>query len=1396
MENNIDKNLPVLAGSGGGKSGGNQRAPVEAPDSLRSIELAKVLDIVSEGEIVGFADAANPLSCVFFNYTPLANADGSLNFKNVQIESRVGTMTQDYIPGFEAVENEIGINVELRSDAPWVRAISNPELTAARVTLSVQALSKANTSNGDVTGYYIGFKIELKVGSGSYTDVIYSAFSGKSTSPYSRSYRIELPPSATGWTIRITRFTPNANSATIQDITRIDSYTEIADVKLRYPMTALVGVVIDAEQFSSIPTRTYRLKGRIIKVPTNYNPVTRVYTGIWDGTFQLRYSNNPAWVFYDLVMNDRYGLGHMITADQVDRYALYKIGRYCDEMVPDGKGGTEPRFTCNIFFQQQNDALRVLLDLASVFRGILYAANGAIAANADMPEDDHALYTPSNVIDGLFTYSGTSRKVRHTVALVSWNDMEDFGRPKIEYVDDPSGIARYGIQPTDVLAVGCTSRGQARRLGKYMLATERYETDSVVFSVGLDGLVPAPGKIIAISDPLRAGKRTGGRVRSATINTVTLDRLPEMNPGDTIYITKPDATVESREVLSIAGETVTVTANFSAIPIPHSVWAVETVMVGGGELHLQRYRVISVEENRDNNAIAYTIAAIQHVEGKFDYVDLDTDFEEPPISDIPPKVIFPPTGIAFSQRDVADHHTSNRTVTVSWNPSLFAVKYLVRWRHNNGSWQDLGETASCLLDISNVPIGAMEVQIIAVSSVGLQSEPAYEGPYYVDQSETPPQIINGINSFGDELLSNGSFEQMTMNGGAPATTDGAWMADGWCITEVFGTNNPIAQIESAGAPFARTGPNSLLLMNQTDKPVSPGFTYTVVTTWQKVNVTPSEKFVLLFGAREDFANPIPAGIQAWMFVGMRFFDAAGNFVDNRPEYYVSTSSARSPMGLDSMNAASNRKSWVITVPAGAVTGRPAVWLLFNNTTGAPINLPFAVLHFRVDDVSIKRVSVTGSSPNMLVNTEFSRRIAGWGNPGSIVTADDTRRMQYTPANDTVYHFPYQDITYGVTAGAQYSASVEIAAGGISGNAYAQMEIGFFNAGYTNFTAVQSEIVNLTNLPVSGRKRLEVIGAVAPPNTAIVRFLIVFRGPGTWQFLKPKLERSLIPTAYMPGADSEWGNELVDRGSRRLLGGPRNVPVSQTMGFGAVRTTAALTANSSGQISVNAHSVDLNGEVVSYSAVSNAITGVPVGQTRVIYCFDPYADGGVQTWYAANTVLAAQQAGEGVVIAGQIAIPSTGTGTGGQGGDGNPGDWCVDIDTVLPDGRLMRHLQVGDQVQCVDVLTNRTYMAPLLSMDEGEELCYRITTQSGCSIIQSRTTPMDMADGTICHTPNLKHRDVLTMIENEGSGFWEEIVSVEPVGIRRVLKPNFGNRMFFAGEHRDFCIATHNANQKP
>ncbi|WP_454710943.1 host specificity protein J [Cupriavidus nantongensis] len=727
----------IIGYGGGGKGGGGGHTPTESPDSLHSIAYARVLDLVSEGEIGGLV---NGLQSIFLDGTPLVNQDGTANFQNVSVDPRVGTQDQDYIPGFPAVESETAVGVPLTSAQPWVRAVANTQLSAVRIRLSVPALSQANTSNGDITGYRIEYAIDVATDGGAYQQVLASAFDGKTTNKYERSHRVNLPAAASGWSVRVRRLTANAGSNTISDTTIVESIAEVIDAKLRYPNSALIGLQIDARQFSNIPTRSYDLRGRLIRVPSNYDPATRTYTGVWDGTFKVAWTDNPAWIFYDLVLHARYGLGHRVNAAMVDKWSLYQVGQYCDQLVPDGKGGQEPRFTCNVYLQSRADAYKVLQDLASIFRGMAYWAAGNVVAVADMPTDPVYTFTAANVVDGKFAYAGSAMRARKTVALVSWNDPADFYRAKVEYVEDQDGIARYGIQQTEVSAFGCTSQGQANRAGQWILLTSRLETETVTFRVGLDAALVAPGSIIRVADPARAGRRIGGRVRAANGQTVTLDKVDQAANGDTLTVILPSGVAQTRTISAVAGNNVTVSGAWSEPIQPEAIWAVESAT-----LKAQLFRIVSVVEA---DGLACEITALRHEPGKYAAIDTGTRIEPRPVTVIPPSVQPPPANVGFSTFSVIEQGIASTTAVINWDAADKAIAYEVDWRRDNGEWVRAGRTGSLSIEVKGIYAGTYVARVRAINALGVASIPVYSAETMLQGKTTPPPTVTSLIATG------------------------------------------------------------------------------------------------------------------------------------------------------------------------------------------------------------------------------------------------------------------------------------------------------------------------------------------------------------------------------------------------------------------------------------------------------------------------------------------------------------------------------------------------------------------------------------------------------------------------------------------------------------------------
>jgi predicted phage tail protein len=573
--------------------------------------------------------------------------------------------------------------------------------------------------------------------------VLSSAFDGKTTSLYERSHRIELPRATTGWLVRVRRITPNAHSSLIADTVNIEAITEVIDRKLRYPMTALVGMTFDARSFSQVPVRSYHVRGLIVRVPSNYDPETRTYSGAWDGTFKPAWTNNPAWIFYDLLLNDRYGLGKTVDASMIDKWGLYEIARYCDVIVSDGRGGVEPRFTCNCVIQSAADAYKVLQDIASVFRGISYWGPGAVVASADMPSDPVYVYTAANVIDGAFRYVGSERKTRYTVALVSYNDPSNQYKQAVEYVPDDDGIARYGVIKTQVTAFGCTSQAQAHRLGRWLLLTSRYESGTVSFKVGMDGVLVGPGQVIAIADPRKAGRRIGGRIRAVAGNVVTLDKAPTVAPGDRFTAILPSGVAQYRAVKSVDGDVLTLVDRFDADPVPGAVWMLENA-----EVAAQLYRVVSVQEGDDDGLLEYTVTATMHEPGKYAAIDDGAQIQQRPVTVVPPSVQAPPTNVRVTTYSAVDQGISKTTMVIAWDAADNSVTYLPEWRKDNGEWVSVPRTGGLQVEVPGIYQGRYVARVRAQNVMGVTSLPAISAETQLKGKTTPPPAVASLKAAG------------------------------------------------------------------------------------------------------------------------------------------------------------------------------------------------------------------------------------------------------------------------------------------------------------------------------------------------------------------------------------------------------------------------------------------------------------------------------------------------------------------------------------------------------------------------------------------------------------------------------------------------------------------------
>lgn len=689
--------------------GGSGHTPVESPDSIQSMAIAKILLALGEGEWAGGLDGTN----IYLDGTPLTNEDGSSNFEGVNWEFRPGTQSQEYIKGVPAVENEITIGTELKSSAPWVRAVNNTQLSAVRLRFGWPALQQQK-HNGDVNGYKIEYAIDVATDGGAYLEVLKSAVDGKTTTLYERSHRIDLPTATTGWQLRVRRLTANANSGRIADTMNVEAYTEVIDAKLRYPNTALLYVEFNAKQFQNIPKVTCRPKMMIVRVPDNYDPVTRQYSGVWTGGFKWAWTDNPAWVFYDILISDRYGLGQRIDSTQVDESELYRIAQYCDQLVPDGRGGDgmEPRFKCDVYIQSREDAWTVLTDFAAIFRGMTCYGQNQIVTLADMPRDLDYTYTRANVINGKFAYSASSERTRYTTAMVGWSDPANHYADAVESVFENALVRRYGVNQTEITAIGCTRQSEANRRGRWALLSNSQDR-TVEFSVGLDGLIPFPGHIIGVADQMLSGRIMGGRISSAEGRNVRLDREPDIKSGDRLIVNLPSGISQARTVQSVNGRLVTVTTSYSETPQAESVWAVDA-----DELAVQLYRVVSVADNNDNT---YTIVGAYHDPDKYARIDTGARIDERPISVIPPGIQVAPENVLITSYSSINQGIAVTTLRATWNAVKNAIAYEAEWQKDNGNWVSVPRTSALGFEVPNIYAGRYLVRVRAINASDISS---------------------------------------------------------------------------------------------------------------------------------------------------------------------------------------------------------------------------------------------------------------------------------------------------------------------------------------------------------------------------------------------------------------------------------------------------------------------------------------------------------------------------------------------------------------------------------------------------------------------------------------------------------------------------------------------------
>ncbi|WP_416503305.1 phage tail protein [Enterobacter kobei] len=742
---------------GRGKGGSNQtRTPVEAPDSIQSIARAKVLIALGEGEFAGGLDGKNIFLGDSSSYTPLQNADGSYNFNNVKYEFRSGTQDQDYIQGFPGIENELQVSYELKQAVPYVRAVSNTQLSALRIRLGWPTLL-LQKNNGDKVGTRVEYAIDLSVDGGPYETVVNGAVDDKTTSLYERSHRVNLPKASTGWQLRVRRITPDSTSVNIVDTMRVVAVTEIIDAKLRYVNTALLYVEFDAKQFpNGIPQVVCNPKGRIIRVPDTYDPETRTYSGTWEGVFKWAWTDNPAWIYYDIILNERFGLGQRIDATQIDKWELYRIAQYCDQLVPDGKGGsgTEPRFRCNVYIQDRNDAWTVLRDLAGIFRGMTYWGDNKMYVLADMPRDVWHIYNHASVVEGKFTFADPSETTRNTAALVNWSDPANHYKDTPEPVYDNDLAMRFDYRQLEMTAIGCTRQSEANRRGRWALLTNGIG-EVVTFSTGMD--VPPVGEVIGVAANELAGRTIGGRVSAVNGRSITLDRAADVKAGNRLFLNLPSGTAQARTVQAVNGNTVTVTTPYSETPEAECNWGVDS-----DDLFIALFRVTGT---RDNNDGTFEVTGTTYNPDIYSAVDTGARLDERPVSVIPPGVQAPPGDIVVDSYSTVNQNIAITTMRVAWDSVQGAVAYEAEWRRDSGNWISVPRTSSLGFEVQGIYSGRYLVRVRAVNASDVSSVWATSSEVNLTgKVGNPPKPVGFIASdnvvFGIEL-----------NWGFPANTD-------------------------------------------------------------------------------------------------------------------------------------------------------------------------------------------------------------------------------------------------------------------------------------------------------------------------------------------------------------------------------------------------------------------------------------------------------------------------------------------------------------------------------------------------------------------------------------------------------------------------------------------------
>lgn len=755
MEQFKKKKLPLfIAGAGGKKSSkSSSRTPVEADDTVNSRAMAAILDLLGEGVIGGLVNGARS---IFIDDLPIVNEDGSSNFSGITWDFRDGSQDQTPMSGFDFVETPKSVNIQLKKTHYVTVSIDNDEADRVRVIMKFPSLRSIDKKTGDTNGTTVEYKFQIANGDSTFVDVVAEGeksvgikLTAKKTGVYYRSYELKLPKPGRAYKVRVVRITDDNSSQYLYNDTWVDSIGEIVDTPMNYPNSVLVGLKVNSEQFgSTMPSRSYLVRGLKIRVPSNYNEASNTYDGVWDGTFKLLSSSNPAWILFDLLTNERYGLGQFVSESMIDLGQLYQIGRYCDEEVDDGFGGKEKRFAINTQITSRQDAYRLIQDIAGAFRGMVFWAGGMVNIMQDSPSDPVMMFTNSNVKDGLFTYKGSARKDRPSVALVTYNNKEDGYKQNIEYVEDQDAMRRYGERKTEVVAFGCTSRGQAHRVGLWLLYTARMESDVITFTAGLDASFLMPGETVLIQNKYRAGKRNSGRIVEFTKNSITLDAPVSLaKSGSFIRILNQEGKIVERDVLE-TGENITKVTFSKALssaetPVLNGVWTITEP-----DLEPMRVRIVNIAQGETPGS--FDITAVENNPSKYEAIDNGATLIPQNTTVLDPTYSKPSNLQIIEGTYLSSPGNLSVKLTATWEGK--SPEYWISWRrsdeNNVSNWQSARVTEEQYEIVNVAENGRYDFQLYAVSFNGKKTE-IISTVYQVLGTMTPPDAPTSLTAVGD-----------------------------------------------------------------------------------------------------------------------------------------------------------------------------------------------------------------------------------------------------------------------------------------------------------------------------------------------------------------------------------------------------------------------------------------------------------------------------------------------------------------------------------------------------------------------------------------------------------------------------------------------------------------------